>query len=95
MNGIIVVGYGLFLVAITLAGNAEKLKTQLGKDGGKFVPWIFAIVVLAALSESDATKKLVTPFIALFLIALTIKRFPTIDKEVKLIYNHYVNGSKF
>ncbi len=93
MNGIIVVGYGLYLVAITLAGNADQLKKQLSNDGGKFVPWIFAIVVLAALSESDATKKLVNPFVVLFLTALTIKRFPTIDKEIRVIYDHYVNGS--
>ncbi len=95
MNGLIIVGYGLYLISVTLAGNANALKKDLAKDGGKFVPWLFAIFILTALDSNEKTKPIVNPFVALFLIALVVKRFPVIDKEIKLIYNHYVNGSNW
>ncbi len=95
MNGLIIVGYGLYLIAVTLAGNAKKLKGELSKDGGQFVPWLLAIFVLSALNEASETKPFVNPFIALFLVTLVIKRFPIIDTEIRTLYQHYVHGSKW
>lgn len=91
MNGLIIAGYGVYLISITLSGNADKLKHLVSQDGGKFVPWIVAVFVLSALRESDTTKPLVNPFITLFLIALVVKQFPKIKLEITNVYNHYVH----
>lgn len=78
--------YGLYLILVGVNGRVGDLVDLLGEDGRGFIPWVFAILVIALLSENEETKKLVGPFIFLLTLTFVLRNFDTVKAELNEIY---------
>ncbi len=87
MNGLILGLYGIYLIVIGVRGEVDQLQTQLGQDLPGFVPWAIAIVVLIVLAQSEATEKVVVPFVGLLILAFVLKNFGNLSSEVNKLRN--------
>lgn len=72
---------------VGIRGNAGTLMSDLSQDSPNYLPWLVAIIVIALMSEFDATKDIVKPFAALLLLNFLLKNFSTIKQEASTIYN--------
>lgn len=82
MNGLILGLYGVFLVAIGIQGKSSEFLDELNHDAPGFIPWALAIVALVIMAQSDATEKLVKPFIFLLILNFVLMNFGNIASEV-------------
>lgn len=79
--------YGVYLLIVGSRGNVNALMNKLGEDGRGYIPWLFAIIVIALLNESDTLRPMVKPFIFLVILTFVLRNFPTLEKQVAEIYN--------
>ena len=86
MTSLFVGIYGVFFLAAGIQGNGNKLFALLAEDGRKFIPWLFAIVVISVLSEFEATEKLVKPFAVLLALNFFLRNFATLQSEAGKIF---------
>ena len=86
MTGIFIGIYGVFLLAVGINGQGKALFSLLSEDGKKFLPWLFALVVISILAEFEETKKLVKPFVVLLALNFFLRNYSTLEKEAKTIY---------
>ncbi len=77
--------YALFFVFVGVNGNAQPLVSAMESDAKGFAPWLLAIVVLRALSSSDTLRPMVNPFIALAVVAFTLKNYGQIVQQIDAI----------
>lgn len=87
MTSLFVGLYGVYLLMVGIRGNAGTLMSDLSQDSPNYLPWLVAIIVIALMSEFDATKDIVKPFAALLLLNFLLKNFSTIKQEASTIYN--------
>lgn len=87
MTGIFIGIYGVFLLAVGINGQGKALFSLLSEDGKKFLPWLFALVVISILAEFEETKKLVKPFVVLLALNFFLRNFDKLEEEAKAIYN--------
>lgn len=83
MNGLILGLYGIYLVVIGITGKSEALQLKLQEDMPKFIPWALAIVVLVILAQSEATAKLVKPFVGLLILNFVLVNYSNLSLEVR------------
>lgn len=86
MTGLFVGLYGIYLIMVGLRGNAGQLLALIGRDAPKYLPWLLAIVVLAFMSQYEATEKVVKPFIILLILAFFLKNYTTVENQLKSIW---------
>jgi len=82
MNGLILGLYGVYLVIVGVQGKTDELQAMLAKDMPRFIPWALSIVVLIILSQTEATAKLVKPFIFLLILNFVLMNFSNLSSEV-------------
>jgi hypothetical protein len=87
MNGLILGLYGIYLVVIGVRGKTDDLQALLAQDLPKFIPWALAIVVLVVMSQTEATAKLVKPFIFLLILNFTLRNWTNLANEVNKLQN--------
>lgn len=87
MTSLFVGLYGVYLLIVGARGNVSQLMANLGQDGPGYIPWLFAIIMIALLNESEVTAPLVKPFVFLVILTFVLRNFPTIEKQVSEIYN--------
>ena len=93
MNGLIILLYGTYLTVVGFAGNGAQLMTDLQQDFPHYLPWLIAILILAALYQSRALEDLISAFIILALGTTIVMRFPALQSQTIAIWNHYVKGA--
>lgn len=77
--------YGVYLIAVGIAGNANQLAAFVGEDAKGYAPWILAIVLIALLNESETTKPLVWPFVGLLALNFFLRNADNIGAELKTL----------
>lgn len=82
MNGLILGLYGVYLLAVGIQGKSENLLQELDKDMPGFIPWALAIVGLIILAQTEATAKVVKPFVFLLILNFVLMNFGNLTKEV-------------
>lgn len=82
MNGLILGLYGVYLLAVGVSGKSDDFLAELDKDAPGFIPWALAIVALIIMAQSDATEKLVKPFIFLLILNFSLMNFGNIASEI-------------
>lgn len=87
MTSLFVGLYGLYLLIVGSRGNVNALMNKLGADGRGYIPWLFAIIMIALLNESEVTAPLVKPFVFLLILTFVLRNFGTIETQVSEIYN--------
>lgn len=87
MNGLILGLYGIYLVIVGVRGETDALLQELQEDMPKFIPWALAIVVLVILSQTEATAKLVKPFIGLLILNFVLMNWANLSAEVNKLRN--------
>ena len=85
MNPAILGLYGVFFLAVVFAGNGDALVLAVREDARDFLPWLIAVILLAALAESDKTKPLVAPFALLLLLNFVLRRWGVISGQFKTL----------
>lgn len=85
MNGLILGLYGVYMIWIGIEGKTDDLLAELDKDMPGFIPWALSIVALIILAQSDATAKLVKPFIFLLILNFILRNFGNLKSEVSKI----------
>lgn len=74
--------YALYLMFVGVNGNASTLFTDIETDAKRFAPWLIAILVLRALSNSSTLKPMVTPFIGLAVLTFVLNNYGVIVQQV-------------
>lgn len=74
--------YALYLMFVGVNGHASKLFTDIETDAKGFAPWLIAILVLRALSNSSTLKPMVTPFIGLAVLTFALRNYGTIVQQI-------------
>lgn len=87
MTGIFIGVYGVFLLAVGINGQGKALFSLLSEDGKKFLPWLFALIVISVLAEFEETKRLVKPFVVLLALNFFLRNYDKLESEAKRIYN--------
>lgn len=87
MNGLVLGLYGIYLVVIGVRGKTDDLQALLAQDLPKFIPWALSIVVLVVMSQTEATAKLVKPFIFLLILNFTLRNWTNLVNEVNKLQN--------
>lgn len=87
MNGLILGLYGIYLIVVGVRGETDKLQAQLQVDMPGFVPWALAIVVLIILAQTEATAKVVKPFVFLLILSFVLKNFGNLSSEITKLRN--------
>lgn len=82
MNGLILGLYGVFLLVVGLQGKQDVLLAEADKDMPGFIPWALAIVALIIMAQTEATEKLVKPFIGLLILNFVLMNFGNLSNEV-------------
>lgn len=77
--------YALYLMFVGVNGHAKELFTDIEKDAKDFAPWLIAILVLRALSNSSTLRPMVTPFIGLAVLTFALRNYGTIVGQVDKI----------
>lgn len=83
MNGLILGLYGVYLIAVGINGRSEEMLSELDKDVPGFIPWALAIVALVIMAQSEATEKLVKPFVFLLILNFILINFGNISSEIR------------
>lgn len=78
--------YGVYLILVSVRGNGKSLLDLLNRDTSKYMPWLFAIIVLAVLNEFETTKPLVKPIIGLLVLNFFLRNADTVQSQIKQIY---------
>lgn len=87
MGSMLVGLYGVFLMLTALHGNGPQLLAYLSQESS-FVPWIIALMVLAALNGLQATHDFVAPFLFLAIIATIVSRWNDVQPQVLAAYQY-------
>lgn len=74
--------YALYLMFVGVNGHASELFTDIEQDAKGFAPWLIAILVLRAMSNSSTLKPVVTPFIGLAVLTFVLKNYGQIIGQV-------------
>lgn len=74
--------YALYLMFVGVNGHASALFTDIETDAKGFAPWLLAILVLRALSNSNTLKPMVTPFIGLAVLTFVLKNYGQLISQV-------------
>lgn len=82
MNGLILGLYGVYLLWVGVTGKSENLLDEVDADMPGFIPWALSIVALIVLAQSDATAKLVKPFIALLILNFILRNFTNLKTQL-------------
>jgi hypothetical protein len=77
--------YALYLMFVGVNGHASELFTDIEQDAKGFAPWLIAILVLRALSNSSTLKPMVTPFIGLAVLTFALRNYGVIVQQVDQI----------
>jgi hypothetical protein len=77
--------YALYLMFVGINGNASALFTDIENDAKGFAPWLLAILVLRALSNSNTLKPVVGPFIGLAVLTFVLKNYGQLVSQVDTI----------
>jgi len=77
--------YALYLMFVGVNGHASELFTDIEADAKGFAPWLIAILVLRALSNSNTLKPMVTPFIGLAVLTFVLKNYGQLVSQVDQI----------
>ncbi len=85
LSPLVIMMFGIYLLTVAVAGNADQLWIRLQVDGKGFVPWVFAVVILSILYSADSTKPFVGPLIGLSLITVALKKYPVIKDQLSKI----------
>lgn len=70
--------YGVYLILIGVKSNEAELGALLARDFGHYIPWLVAVAILAALSESEILGPAVKPFALLLVLAFMLKNWSQI-----------------
>jgi hypothetical protein len=90
MNSLIITLIGVYVLIVSARGNGQDLLSQVESEKN-FAPWIVAMIVLGGLYANDQTRKLVTPFFALVILATVLKQ--NTSEQIALTYK-YITGVK-
>lgn len=82
--------YGVYLLMMGVQGNTNEFIDLLKTDIRKFIPWIMSLLIIAILSESEHTKKIVAPFMGLVVLSFALQNRQTIENELRKIYDYSV-----
>lgn len=82
MNGLILGLYGVYILTIGFQGKSDALLAEADKDMPGFIPWALAIVALIVMAQTEATEKLVKPFIGLLILNFVLMNFGNLKSEV-------------
>lgn len=82
MNGLILGLYGVYLLVVGIQGKSDNLLQELDKDMPGFIPWALAIVGLIIMAQTEATQKVVKPFIFLLILNFVLMNFGNLTQEV-------------
>lgn len=74
--------YALYLMFVGVNGHSSKLFADIEADAKGFAPWLIAILVLRALSNSNTLKPMVTPFIGLAVLTFVLKNYGQLVAQV-------------
>jgi len=74
--------YSLYFIFVGINGNAAPMTTAMEQDAKGFAPWLLAILILKALSNSDTLAPMIKPFIALALVTFVLKNYSQIVAQV-------------
>lgn len=83
MNGLILGLYGIYILVIGMTGKTEAVTAELNQDLPGFIPWALAIVGLIVLAQTDATEKMVKPFIFLLILNFVLLNFGNLQGEFR------------
>lgn len=83
MNGLILGIYGMFLMAVGVRGNSDKLLDELNVDAPKFIPWALAIIALVIMAQAPQTEKVVKPFAFLLVLNFVLSNYGNISSEIR------------
>lgn len=94
MNAILLGVFGLYLIGVGFAGNADALAEQVKADAPGFVPWAFSLAVIMVLAENENTEKFAKPFLALLVLNFALRNWGTIASQTKTLYNMAQGATK-
>jgi hypothetical protein len=80
-NSLVLGGYGVFILAVVIAGNSVKLTDKAKEDGPHFLPWLIAVVLLTLLASNDNTKAAAAPLTFLLIINVLLRNWSTIKQQ--------------
>lgn len=93
MDGLTIGVYGIYLILVGMNGNAGLLANKVQEDAPKFLPWIVAIFVIAAINgSSEAGRKITGPFVFLLVLSFVLKRFDTLKSQSEQLWNMAANA---
>lgn len=87
MTGFIVGLMGFYILLVGYQGNADLLLNEIDTEKN-YVPWIVALLVMAALNSNDKTRPVVKPFIALALLTVALE--PRTSENIKMTYDYLI-----
>jgi len=87
MNGLILGLYGVYLIVIGVRGETDQLQAKIQTDLPGFIPWALSIVVLIILAQTEATAKVVKPFVFLLALTFVVKNFGNLSAEITKLRN--------
>jgi hypothetical protein len=79
--------YGVYLILVAVRGNGSALLDLLNRDTSGYMPWLFAIIVLAVLNEFETTEPIVKPIIGLLVLNFFLRNANTVKSQVQQIYS--------
>lgn len=88
MNGgasILLGVYGIYILAVVIAGNGKQLVDSVNDDAKDFLPWLTGVVLVAALYANDKTKPAAAPIAALLLLNVILRNWNTIAEQTQII----------
>ncbi len=73
LNSFSSIALGVYILAATFNGNAEKLFALVKDDfASGYLKWLVAFLIIRQLSEYEATKQFAEPLIAVATVAMAI-----------------------
>ena len=78
--------YGIYFLMVAYAGNTSILVDSLTDDLRGYAPWIFAIIILAILTEFETTEPMVKPIIGLLILNFFLKNWAQVESQSKQIF---------
>lgn len=87
MNGLIYGLLGIYLLLVGFNGQGNALVSEIKQDAKGYIPWGISVGVLAMLYSYDKTRPIAKPFIFLAILTFVLRNFPTLENNIKQIYN--------
>lgn len=79
--------YAVYLLLVSLNGNAPAFFVEFEKDAPGFLPWLVAAAVIGALYNVKETHQFAAAFLALVAIGFVVKNWQALMAQWNVVLN--------